>query len=148
MSQILLIIIIVTQAVQKVEVKKIHTIRNPIKVYLTWVFARRKHKRRDTSDSQINFCFKRKKIISKKISTYLHMDPLCSLKLNIYRCVLFKLTCISFFTTSLPRIWSKTAWRNWSVIMLNFNLSRCQSRTLDSSMAVIDTFKRKVWELN
>lgn len=52
-----------------------------------------------------------------------------------------KLTCMSFFTTSRPRIWSNTAWRNWSVIMDSFSLSRCHMSTRASSIAVMLTWK-------
>lgn len=65
--------------------------------------------------------------------------------------VFTSLTCINFLTTSRPRMWSKTACRNWSVIMLNLSLSRCQIRTRDSSIAVIDTCRNKSvreWSLN
>ena len=50
-------------------------------------------------------------------------------------------TCISFLTTSLPRMWSNTACRNWSPIMVSLSLSRCQMRTRESSMAVADTWE-------
>jgi hypothetical protein len=53
------------------------------------------------------------------------------------------ITCISFFTTSRPKMWSNTAWRNWSVMMVSFSLSRCQINTRDSSMAVIDTWMNR-----
>lgn len=50
-------------------------------------------------------------------------------------------TCISFFTTSRPRIWSNIAYKNLSVIIDNLNLSLCHNNTLESSTAVTDTYK-------
>lgn len=50
-------------------------------------------------------------------------------------------TCISFFTTSFPSIWSNTVRRNESLIMDNRSLSLCHISTRDSSIAIIDTYK-------
>lgn len=50
-------------------------------------------------------------------------------------------TCISFFTTSLPSMWSNTVCKNVSLIIDNLSLSRCQMSSRDSSIAIIDTYK-------
>lgn len=50
-------------------------------------------------------------------------------------------TCISFLTTSRPRMWSNTICKNSSLMIDNFSLSRCQMRTFASSMAVMETWK-------
>lgn len=48
-------------------------------------------------------------------------------------------TCISFLTTSRPRMWSKTVCKKGSAIIDNLSLSRCQISTRDSSMAMMET---------
>lgn len=52
-------------------------------------------------------------------------------------------TCINFFTTSLLKIWSNTVCRNGSSMIESFSLSRCQIKIRESSIAVIETWKRR-----
>ena len=70
----------------------------------------------------------------KLVMKTLYKTPVC-LKINIFH---FH-TCISFLTTSRPRMWSKADTRNGSLLMLSFSLSRCQMRTRESSIAVAET---------